>query len=124
MELKLIHEDKRGYIYLVENLLEDNKEFTFMEIKKGFARGGCVHSNKEYFAVIKGKVKLILGDKEKNLNAGSSGFLPAGTPHAFIGIEDSIVSEWGITSEEKKLDKKDTVLRKIVDDTNNSNQNI
>lgn len=121
MDLKLIHEDKRGYIYLVEGLLEDNKEFTFMEIKKGFARGGCLHSNKEYFAVIKGKVNFIIGDEEKVLEAGYSGSFPAGTPHAFVGIEDSIVSEWGITSEEKKLDKKDLPLRKIVDEINNSN---
>lgn len=121
MRLRLIHEDKRGGIYLVEDLLEGNKEFTFMEIKKGFARGGCVHSNKEYFAVIKGKVKFIIGDKEKILEAGSSGFFLEGIPHAFIGLEDSIVSEWGITSEEKKLDKKDNKLRKIVDDINNSN---
>lgn len=121
MELKLIHEDKRGYIYLMENLLENNKEFTFMEIKKGFARGGCLHSNDEYFVVIKGKVKFIIGDEEKILEAGASGMFPAGIPHAFIGLEDSIVSEWGITSEEKRLDKKDTELRKIVDEKNNFN---
>jgi len=121
MELKLIHEDKRGYIYLMENLLENNKEFTFMEIKKGFARGGCLHSNDEYFVVIKGKVKFIIGDEEKILEAGASGMFPAGIPHAFIGLEDSIVSEWGITSEEKKLDKRDAKLREVVDEINNSN---
>ena len=121
MELKKIHEDQRGYIYVIENLLENNKEFTFMEIKKGYARGGCVHSNKEYFVVIKGKVKFIIGDEEKILEAGSSGSYPAGTPHAFVGLEDSIVSEWGITFEEKKLDKKDTKLREMVDNLNNSN---
>lgn len=120
MKLEKIHEDARGGIYLVKDLLEDNKEFTFMEIKKGYARGGCIHSNKEYFAVVKGKVKFIIGDDEKIFEAGASGYYNAGTPHAFIGLEDSIVSEWGITTEEKNLDKKDSALRKMVDEINKS----
>jgi len=117
-ELKKIHEDKRGGIYLVKNLLEDQKEFTFMEIKAGYARGGCLHSNDEYFVVIKGRVKYICGDEERELVAGNSGVIPAFKPHAFIGVEDSIVSEWGITSEEKERDAKDEHLRAHVDQLN------
>ena len=117
-ELEKIHEDKRGGIYLVKNLLEDEKEFTFMEIKTGYARGGCLHSNDEYFVVIKGKVKYICGEDEKELTAGDSGVIPAFKPHAFVGIEDSIVSEWGITSEEKMQDSKDEKLRSRVDQLN------
>ena len=121
MELKKIHEDQRGYIYVVENLLEDNKEFSFLEIKKGAARGGCLHSNDENFVVIKGKIKYKYGDKEEIVSQGQSRLISAGVAHAFIGLEDSIVSEWGITTEEKELDKKDPELRKIVDDMNDSN---
>ncbi len=118
--LKKIHEDKRGGIYLVENLLEDQKEFTFMEIKPGYARGGCTHTNDEHFVVIKGRVNFVCGDEEKELVAGESGIISASKPHAFIGIEDSIVSEWGITSEEKRMDTKDKKLRARIDEINNN----
>jgi len=118
MELKKIHGDKRGYIYLVENLLENGKEFTFLEVKKGAARGGCLHENDEYFVVIKGKIKYIHGNKEEIISQGESKTIPAEEAHAFIGIEDSIVSEWGITSEEKGMDKKDSEMRKMIDEIN------
>lgn len=118
-EMKKIHEDKRGGIYLVKNMLEDNKEFTFLEIKKGSARGGCLHSNNEYFVVVKGKIEYVCGNSSEVVSEGESRMIPAQKAHAFIGLEDSIVSEWGITSEEKNFDKKDTNLRRIVDDINN-----
>jgi len=120
MEPKInkIAEDYRGAIFLIENLLENNKEFTFLEIKKGFARGGCIHNNKEFFAVIKGRVKFIWGDNEKILNQGDSGVIPPKMPHAFFALEDSIVSEWGITTKEKKRDVKDKELRAKVDEAN------
>ena len=118
MELKKIHEDKRGFIYLVKDLLEDDKEFTFMEIKNGFARGGCLHSKDENFVVIKGKVRVVSGNREWITNQGESGKFPAGEPHAFIALEDSIVSEWGITTEEKEADIKDPKLRSVVDEAN------
>ena len=118
MELKKIHEDKRGFIYVVEELLENDKEFSFLEIKKGYARGGCCHKNDEYFVVITGKIKYIHGKIEEILIAGESRKIPALEPHAFIGIEDSIVSEWGITTIEKEADVKDLELRKVVDEIN------
>ena len=122
MELKKIHEDQRGYIYLVKDLLEDNKEFTLLETKKGFARGGCLHSKDEYLVVIKGKIKFICGDEEKELKQGESCVIPAYNPHAWIALEDSITSEWGITTEEKEMDKKDPKLREIIDKANNKNK--
>ena len=118
MELNKIHEDKRGYIYLVKDLLEDGKEFTFLEVKKGAARGGCLHSNDEYFVLIKGKIKYLHGNEEEIVFAGDSRVISAGEPHAFIGIEDSIVSEWGITSEEKGMNKKNPEMRKMIDEIN------
>lgn len=121
IKLKKISDDKRGSIFLVENLFDKDTEFTFMEIKKGFARGGCFHTKDEFFCVIKGKVKLILGKKEKILISGESGVIPANTPHAFIALEESVVSEWGITTEEKEKNIKDQNLRKLVDDINSKN---
>ena len=77
-----------------------------------------MHSNDENLVVVKGTIKFILGDKEKILVAGESALIPALQPHAFIGVEDSIVAEWGITSAEKNMDKKDSKLRGIVDSIN------
>ena len=120
MELKLIHKDQRGYIYVVEDLLEGDKEFSFLEVKKGAARGGCLHSNDENFVVVKGKIKYKYGDKEEIVSQGESRLIPAGVAHAFIGLEDSIVSEWGITTQEKQADVKDENLRAEIDEINKS----
>ena len=70
--LEKIHKDERGGIYSIQNLLEDNKEFAFLEVKKGYARGGCFHSKDENLAVVKGKIKLILGHEEKIISQGES----------------------------------------------------
>ncbi|MCH7850060.1 MAG: hypothetical protein IH845_00250 [Nanoarchaeota archaeon] len=118
MDLKKIFEDERGYIYLVEDLFESGREFTFLEIKNGFARGGCLHSKDEQMVVLKGKITFICGDIEETLVKGDSRKIPAEEPHAFIGLEDSIVSEWGITSEDKKMDRKNPELRARVDKIN------
>jgi len=129
MELKKIHTDVRGSINLMQDLLEDNKEFTFMEINKGFSRGGCYHSNKENFVVIKGKVRYVYGPingpyNDKILCAGESGLIEPKLAHAFIALEDSIVSEWGITTSEKEADVKDSVLRKVVDEYNSGERTV
>ncbi|MEM3091033.1 MAG: cupin domain-containing protein [Candidatus Pacearchaeota archaeon] len=117
-KIEKIHEDRRGAIYLVRGLLEGDKEFTFLEINTGYARGGCLHSQDEYFTVIKGKIKYIYGNGEEIVHQGESRKIPAGEPHAFIGLEYSIVSEWGVDSEDKKTDKKDSKLRELVDRIN------
>lgn len=118
MELKKIHEDDRGYIYLVKDLLDDNREFTFLEIKNGYARGGCLHSEDEYFIVLKGKIRYIHGNLEETVSMGESRTIPAGEPHAFVALEDSIVSEWGITTEEKERGGRDQEMRKMLDEIN------
>lgn len=118
VEIIDIHNDERGYIKAVKNLLKDNREFSFLEVKEGFARGGCFHTEDEWFVVIEGKIKVILGDKESIFSKGESGKLPKLTPHAFFGLQDSIVSEWGIKTEEKEKDKKDKALRELVDNAN------
>ena len=124
MELKKIHEDTRGGIYLIDGLLENGKEVTFLELKTGYARGGCKHSENEHMVVIKGKIKLILGDKEEILSAGDARLLPKDTGHTFIGLEDSIVCEWGITSEEKDARNRDIEMRKYVDEINQKQKDI
>jgi len=125
IEFKKIHEDKRGTIHILNGLLKE-KEINFLEIKKGHARGGCYHANKEYFSVIKGKIKQRIGPmggpySEKILFEGDSGIINPLVSHSFEAIEDSIVSEWGITTQEKEEDKKDPMHRQIIDEINNRN---
>jgi len=123
MNFKKVHEDERGGLYIIENLPEREKEFNFMEMKKGSARGGCYHDADEYFVVIKGKVKLISGPfggpfEERVFEEGDSGINRTKVSHSFIALEDSIVSEWGITTKEKMENKKDMKLRDLVDEAN------
>lgn len=109
-ELKTATSDKRGSIYLIENLLSNNAEFTFMEIKSGFARGGCYHEKDERFVVLSGYaeyITVVKGQIHKlNICEGIAGFIPAGLPHAFVALTDCIISEWGISTEEKLINKK------------------
>jgi mannose-6-phosphate isomerase-like protein (cupin superfamily) len=118
LELKKIHEDERRIIYLVKDLLPENKEFTFIRLNKGKAIGGCYHSEDEHYVVISGKTKVLIGNEEKKAVAGDSGIFPARVPHAFIALEDSIISEWGITTEEKEFNVKDPEMRQILDKLN------
>ncbi|MBU3923822.1 MAG: DegT/DnrJ/EryC1/StrS family aminotransferase [Nanoarchaeota archaeon] len=118
VKFEKIHEDSRGAIHLAEGLLKGGKEFTFLEVKKGAARGGCVHDKDEYMVIVSGAIRYICGDSEEVLRVGDSRMIPAGKAHAFIGIEDAIVSEWGITSGEKKMDVKDSEMRAMVDRVN------
>lgn len=118
MELKKIHEDERRSIHLVSGLLPEEREFTFIDLHKGKAIGGCYHTEDEYYAIIKGKVKVIIGEEEKEAVAGDSGTFPKGVSHGFIAIEDSIVSEWGIKTSEKECDVKDIAMRERLDEIN------
>jgi len=119
VDFKKIHEDQRGTIHAIMGLLEDNKEFAFLGVNKGYARGGCFHSKDENLVVIKGEIKLILGDEEKIISQGESILIPAKVPHAFVGIDNSsIVAEWGITTEEKQADIKNPELKVKVDEIN------
>jgi len=118
MELKKVHSDERGEIYIITSLLPDNKEVTILTTNKGFARGGCIHHlNDERFVVIKGMVRYFVeGRLSSFYNKGTSGFIGRGKAHYLIAITDSVVMEWGATVEEKKEKHKE--WRKIVNNIN------
>lgn len=116
MKLKEIHSDARGKITL---LTEDMKwdEVTIFTTKAGYARGGCIHENSlEYSSIMQGHVIYQIGDKHVDCYVGDTVKIPAGEPHYFISVTDSIVLEWGATPEEKK--EKHEVFRHIVDNFN------
>ena len=116
MKLTKIHEDDRGTISL---LTEDMKwdEVTIFHTKAGRARGGCIHNiNDEFNSIIEGEIIYKVGKQTYHLKTGDSCFIPAGKPHYFMSITDSIVLEWGATPAEKKEKHKE--FRLVVDQIN------
>lgn len=118
IELIHAHEDERGFVKVIKNLLSDNREFVILEIKKGYARGGCQHKRDEWFVVIEGRLKVVIGEEAKIYKRGEAGKFEKFMPHAFIALEDSIIAEWNIPTEEKMNDIKDKKLRARVDSIN------
>lgn len=115
--LKQIHKDDRGEIYIIEGDLKEHKEIALLFTKKSFARGGCVHNlNDEHLTVLEGKIHFFTKDKEFILEKGKSITTIRNTPHYFISLEDSLVMEWGCVPEEKA--EKYKPLRDIVDKIN------
>jgi len=115
MKLSKIHQDERGEIWV---LLIDGKEHTFLITRKKFARGGCIHRvSQEQAVVIKGTVEYhVRGRRPKVYRKGESLSILPNHPHYFVALEDSIVLEWGPSSEEKK--EKYKQWRKVVDKIN------
>jgi mannose-6-phosphate isomerase-like protein (cupin superfamily) len=114
MEFKLESSDERREIYANSELLSTKKEISFIKLKKGKAIGGCKHSCQENFVVWEGRVMVVtkaMGQKYSKLYcSGESGIFPAGVAHMMIGESDALISEWGVSTEEKKQNKKDEEL--------------
>jgi hypothetical protein len=138
MNLTKVHEDARGAIHLIENLLPNNKEFTILEIKKGYARGGCYHKSIENWVVIKGIVRVgtydvanftngVTSDNivHSNIGAstGTSGVFRPGIAHYFEATEDAIVIEFGVATAEKIENLKFEPLFEIVQRINKKMEN-
>jgi quercetin dioxygenase-like cupin family protein len=118
MKLNKAHEDSRRAVYIVDGLLPDNQEFSFIKLNKGKAIGACSHTKEEYWVVIKGEVEVWTGNKKIIAKTGDSGIFPANTSHACVGIQESIFSEWGIVTAEKMVDAKDIEMKKELDKIN------
>ena len=118
MEITKVHEDERRSIHVVEKLLPDNKEFTFIHLKKGKAIGGCIHSTDEYYTIIHGKVKILLNDFSSYNEIGAGGMFKKNEPHAMVAIEDSIIIEWGVDKSKPENNRKDSKMRAEVDRIN------
>ena len=117
MKLKVVSEDERGKITIVDGMLPDNKEFTILTIKKGKARGGCIHKDHhEYFTVIKGRMNVYIGNGQELYCQGMSGSIGKSEAHAFVAIDDTVVIEWGVPKSDK--DNYDPEMRAMVNKIN------
>ena len=120
LQLRKIHEDERGKIYLIlGDDLKEHEEITIFTCNKGYARGGCVHNiNDESCCVLEGSIKYFMSGLKKPslLIKGDSIVIPKKTPHYFIAQTDCVVIEWGATPTEKS--EKHVEFRKKVDAIN------
>lgn len=121
MKLNEVHSDERRTISVISGLLEDEKEFNIIELKPGKAIGGCIHENDEYFVIIKGTVSVFIGHSEIVHHTGQSGVFLGGVAHGFYSEKGAIISEFGITEEEKIKSKKDKFLLIKLDNLNEEN---
>ena len=112
--LKQIHSDKRGEIWILDGFASFS-ECKILKTNKGSARGGCVHTQDEYLVVLEGTIGLACGETYYLLNKGDSRKILANTPHYFYSIKDSVVSEWGASLEGTT---KDPEFLKIVEEIN------
>jgi mannose-6-phosphate isomerase-like protein (cupin superfamily) len=130
LQLNKIHSDARGSINSLLGDLLQYPEVAIFETKKGYARGGCIHSQScEHICVLSGEIHFIYEQyngptlqpilKEVKLLAGQSLTIPPMTPHYFLAKSDSIVMEWGPQMEEKN--ERHLAFRKIVDAINSKN---
>lgn len=119
LELKKIHEDNRGEMYVIP--LENDKEIKILTTKEGYARGGCYHEkNDEFFMVIQGTVNFLIGGRWATYPEGSSGLVPKGLPHMMIAETDCLTIEWGATKAETET--RHEGYRKYVESLNRGNQ--
>lgn len=121
MELIKAHEDSRRSIHIIDGLLDKNKEFSIIKLKKGKAIGGCMHSKIEYMCLLSGCIVTKFGkEKEQIMFPGESKEILPYVPHMFVAEDDSIVCEWGITTEEKILSEKNQEMLVLVNNINGS----
>lgn len=118
MEFRRVHKDKRGEIYVIEDVLPGDREITLLTTKRGYARGGCVHRyNDELFMLFSGRVSYKIGNEDDRIvEAGEIIEILAGSPHYFKALIDTVAVEWGATIHEKK--EYDPPFRRIVDEIN------
>jgi len=94
-EMELVHRDRRGDIYRIS---VDDREMILLHTKRGYARGGDFHESVQHDVVIRGSVKFTLhmndGDHSTEIEEGEAISFPAGVPHMFTSLEDSLVLEW------------------------------
>lgn len=94
IDLKKIHEDKRGIIW---KLSYNNKDYFISFTRKGYARGGDIHNGKQYNAILYGN--LLVKEKydvdiESILKGGDFIVINKNVPHVFIALKDSLMLEW------------------------------
>lgn len=113
MELTDIKMDNRGAIYKYKM---DSKKFLLVHTEKGALRAGETHNVAQYTFVAEGRVEVIVKQNNKDVShifeGGQKMEIPAGTPHYFRFLEDSIMIE---VEDENMTTKYYPEYRKLVE---------
>jgi len=109
IEVKKIHEDKRGEIW---QLMILGKEHIIILTKKGCKRGGDYHKSVQHDVILEGAIKFVTPKYTIVLGEGEKIMTPKGIPHYFESLGDSVVLEWLEGKFEKKYYKP---FRKLID---------
>jgi len=118
MEFEVVSRDERRTIFVNNTLLKD-KEISIIKLNKGKAIGGCLHNNREYYVILSGTVEVHKKNKPIVLELeGCAGTFNPKEAHMFVAYEDSLIMEYGLTTEEKLKDKKDEEMRKEMENIN------
>jgi len=117
---EFIHKDYRGSIHC---FYVGTKEYSILETKKGYARGGCVHGDDvEYFTILEGKIEywMELNGKMRCVvyNKGKSSWVPRGSVHYSLALQDTVMMEWN-TDVQNMV--QDPLTRKKVEEINQKN---
>jgi len=107
-----VHEDVRGRIY---RLQLEGREYMLLTTKKGFRRGGEMHSTEQRLTVLKGKILLVTPKLALRLAEGQTFTIGCRIPHYLEVLEDSMVLEW----KDSGLEDKEYYLpyRKFVEES-------
>ncbi len=121
MKLDKIHEDSRGTIEILTGDLRSCHEITIFRTNRGYARGGCIHSqSKEHLIVVEGKIRYVCkingAERQVILDAGESITIGPNVAHYFEALTDCLVMEFGPTAEEKNA--RDEDYRNLVVERN------
>jgi mannose-6-phosphate isomerase-like protein (cupin superfamily) len=112
-----VSDDERRSIYANTEILS-GKEVSIIKLNKGKAIGGCLHNKDEYWCILSGEVIVSIGLENIVCMSPDSGTFYSGTPHAFYAMVDSIIMEWGISTEDKKDSPKDEDMLNRVKELN------
>lgn len=90
-----VHKDVRGEIR--RNNFAGVK-FNVLSTKAGYFRSGDFHPNIQYDLILKGKFRITMRKKNKDVvsEKGENEFIeiPPNTPHLFEAITDTVMLEW------------------------------
>ena len=123
MKCEFVHEDIRGHIISVTGITTC-PEMVFVWTDKGYARGGCIHDTDETVLVIEGSIMLHCdyskpmryNNQWQQIDEGDpSIIIPAGVPHFYISLENSLIMEYG---PDNANTKKDIEMRNRVERIN------
>lgn len=96
---KLVHSDERGEIYIAP--WKKERDIAIFTTKQGYARGGCIHHDDEFFVVIAGEVGCTIDDEYRIYKAGMSDCIKKNIPHMTVSLTDSVIMEWGARRDDK-----------------------